>query len=68
MVKSGVIFGVVALVLVLGFSVLLTPFCAPCIGLFLGLAQDMSPVYLINPLIPLKALKKGQLQGRSPVG
>ena len=36
MVKSGLIFGAISLVFILGFSVLVAPFCSPCIGIVLG--------------------------------
>ncbi len=63
MVKSGVIFGVVALVLVLGFSVLLTPFCAPCIGLFLGLGAGYVAGVFDKPINSTESIKKGAIAG-----
>ena len=46
MLKSGLILGITAFVLVLGSTTLLTPLCAPCLGLFLGFATGyVSGVY-----------------------
>lgn len=38
MSRSGIIVGIFSLIFVLGISVTISPFCAPCLTIFLGLA------------------------------
>jgi predicted PurR-regulated permease PerM len=62
MVKSGVIFAVVALVLALGFT-LLTPICIPCLAIFLGLAAGYVANVFDKPRVQGQATKIGALAG-----
>jgi hypothetical protein len=63
MVKSGLIFGVVALVFILGFAVFVTPFCAPCLGLVLGIAAGYMAGVFDKPANSGESLKKGGYAG-----
>ena len=63
MVKSGLIFGVISLVLVLGFAVFLTPFCAPCLGLVLGLVAGYASGAFDKPVTSGESTRKGGIAG-----
>jgi hypothetical protein len=63
MVKSGLILGAISFVLVLGFAVLLTPFCAPCLGLVLGLAAGYFAGVFDKPINSGESIKKGGIAG-----
>ena len=63
MVKSGLIFGAIAFVLVLGSAVLLTPFCAPCLGLVLGIAAGYVAGVIEKPINSGESVRKGGTAG-----
>jgi hypothetical protein len=63
MVKSGLIFGAISFVLVLGSAVLITPFCAPCVGLVLGLAAGYVAGVFDKPINSGESIKKGGIAG-----
>jgi hypothetical protein len=62
MVKSGLIFGAVALVLILG-STLIHPLCAPCVGLFIGLAAGYVAGVFDKPINSGESIRKGGIAG-----
>jgi hypothetical protein len=63
MVKSGLIFGAISFVLILGGAVLITPFCAPCLGLILGLAAGYLACVYEKPISSGEGVKKGGTAG-----
>jgi hypothetical protein len=63
MVKSGLIFGAISFVLVLGFAVLVTPFCAPCLGLVLGIAAGYVAGVFDKPINSGESIRKGGIAG-----
>ena len=63
MVKSGLIFGAISFVLVLGFAVIITPFCAPCLGLFIGLAAGYFAGVFDKPINSGESVRKGGIAG-----
>ena len=63
MVKSGLIFGAVTFIVVLGFSVLLTPFCAPCVGLVLGIVAGYVAGVYDKPSNSGESVRKGAAAG-----
>jgi hypothetical protein len=63
MIKSGLIFGAVAFLLILGSSILVTPFCGPCLGLFLGLAAGYFAGFFDKPASSREGVKKGAIAG-----
>ena len=63
MVKSGLIIGVISLVLILGSAVFIAPFCAPCLGLFLGLAAGYMAGVFDKPINSGDSSKKGGYAG-----
>lgn len=63
MVKSGLLFGAISFILVLGSAVLVTPFCAPCLGLILGLAAGYLACVYDKPATSSEGVKKGAIAG-----
>jgi hypothetical protein len=63
MVKSGLIFGAILFVLVLGFAVFITPFCAPCLGLIFGIAAGYVAGVFDKPINSGESVKKGGIAG-----
>ena len=63
MLKSGLILGVISFVFVLGFAVLLTPFCAPCLGLILGIAAGYFAGLVDKPISSGDSVRKGGIAG-----
>lgn len=63
MVRSGLIFGAVSFVLVLGSAVLITPFCAPCLGLVLGIAAGYVAGLYDKPTSSGEGVRKGAIAG-----
>ena len=63
MIKAGIIIGVVALVLVLGSAFLISPFCAPCWGVLLGLAAGYLTGVFDQPAVMNDLVKKGAIAG-----
>ena len=63
MVKSGLIFGAISFVLILGSAVLITPFCAPCLGLIFGLAAGYLACVSDKPISSGEGVKKGAVAG-----
>ena len=62
MLKSGLIIGAISFVLVLG-STLIHPFCAVCVGLFLGLAAGYFAGVFDKPISSGESIKKGAIAG-----
>lgn len=62
MVKSGLIMGAVMFVLALGVS-LISPLCAPCIAVFVGLGAGYLACVFDKPLVSSDGLKKGAIAG-----
>ncbi|MBN1920947.1 MAG: hypothetical protein JW892_06865 [Anaerolineae bacterium] len=62
MVKSGLIFGAVMLVVALGVT-LLSPLCVPCAALFIGLGAGYVAGVFDKPRTNQAALKSGALAG-----
>ena len=63
MVKSGLIFGAISFVLVLGSAVLITPFCAPCLGLIFGLAAGYLACVSDKPISSGEGVREGAVAG-----
>lgn len=63
MVKSGIIIGAVGFVLVLVSSVFISPVCAPCWGLILGLGAGYLAGVFDKPQNNNDAMKKGAIAG-----
>ena len=63
MVKSGLIIGAISFVLVLGFSVLVTPFCAPCLGLVFGIIAGYLAGVFDKPSNSGESVRKGGTAG-----
>ncbi len=63
MVKSGLIFGAIAFVLVLGSAIVITPFCAPCLGLVLGIAAGYVAGVFDKPINSGESVRKGGMAG-----
>lgn len=63
MIKSGLILAVVALLLSIGSSILISPLCVPCIGLVLGLVAGYLACVFDNPSENGEAVKSGALAG-----
>lgn len=63
MVRSGLMIGILTLVLVLGSTTLFTPFCAPCLGLVLGIAAGYMAGSNEKPVNSNEAIRKGAIAG-----
>jgi hypothetical protein len=63
MVKSGLIVGVISLFVILGFSVVLTQYCAPCVVILFGLAAGYLAGVFDKPISSGESLKKGGFAG-----
>lgn len=63
MVRSGLIFGAVSFFLILASAILITPFCAPCIGLILGLGAGYVAANLEKTETSGESIKKGAIAG-----
>jgi hypothetical protein len=59
MLKSGIIFGLIGFVLVLGVSVLISPFCSICFTVLLGLGAGYVAGVFERPLDSGEAWKRG---------
>jgi len=62
MVKSGLIFGAIMLVVALG-ATLISPVCVSCIALFIGLGAGYVAGVFDKPLVNQVAVKSGALAG-----
>lgn len=62
MIKSGLIFGVTAFILVLASS-LVSPLCAPCAGLVMGLAAGYVAGGFDKPTAPREGVRIGGIAG-----
>ncbi len=62
MVRSGLIFGAIAFVVVIGLS-LISPLCAPCLGLVLGLAAGYVAGNFDKPATSQDSLRIGAIAG-----
>jgi hypothetical protein len=62
MIKSGVIFGIVALALIL-LVTLISPFCGLCIGLVIGLAAGYVAGVFGKPISTRESLRMGAIAG-----
>ncbi|OGO61375.1 MAG: hypothetical protein A2032_00400 [Chloroflexi bacterium RBG_19FT_COMBO_49_13] len=63
MIKSGLIIGAVSFLVILGGSTLISPLCAPCMGLLLGLVAGYFAGIFEKPSSPGEAVKKGGIAG-----
>jgi hypothetical protein len=63
MVKSGLIFGAISLLIILGFAVFVAPFCAPCLGLILGVAAGYMAGVFDKPADSGQSIRKGGYAG-----
>ncbi len=63
MVKSGLIFGVISVVFILGLAVFIEPVCAPCLGLILGLSAGYMAGVFDKPTNSGESTKKGGYTG-----
>ena len=63
MVKSGIILGIVALILIVGSTFLLSPLCSPCWGIVIGLAAGYLAGVFDKPLTQNDMIKKGVIAG-----
>jgi hypothetical protein len=63
MVKSGLIFGAISLLFILGTAVFVAPFCAPCLGLILGLAAGYMAGVFDKPSNSGESVRKGGYAG-----
>jgi len=63
MVKAGIIVGIVALVLILGSTFLMSPLCSPCWGIVLGLAAGYLAGVYEKPLAQNDMIKKAVIAG-----
>jgi len=61
MVKSGLIIGAVSFFLVLGSTFILSPLCAPCVAIFLGLAAGYLAGVFDKPALSGDSAKKGAI-------
>ena len=59
MLKSGIIFGIIGFVLVLGISVAVSPFCSLCVTILLGLGAGYVAGVFERPLDSSEAWKQG---------
>lgn len=62
MFKSGLILGIVGLILGIGIT-LLTPLCVPCLALFLGLGAGFLANVFDKPGLQNRAVKSGAFSG-----
>ncbi|MAT43288.1 MAG: hypothetical protein CL609_13190 [Anaerolineaceae bacterium] len=62
MFKSGLILGIVGLILGIGIT-LLTPICVPCLALFLGLGAGFLANVFEKPMVQNRAVKSGAYSG-----
>jgi hypothetical protein len=63
MVKSGLILGAISFLFILGFGVFIAPFCAPCLGLFFGLAAGYLAGVFDKPTDSSESIRKGGYAG-----
>ena len=63
MVKSGLIFGAISAILILASATILTPLCAPCLGLFLGILAGYVAGIFDKPTTSRDAVRKGGIAG-----
>ncbi|PWB55386.1 MAG: hypothetical protein C3F13_04655 [Anaerolineales bacterium] len=63
MVKSGFIIGAISLVFILGISIAVAPFCAPCLGIFFGLAAGYLAGVFDKPASSGESVRKGASAG-----
>jgi hypothetical protein len=63
MIKSGLIFGAVTFLLVLLSAIIVSPLCAPCLGLFIGLGAGYCAGVFDKPNNSGDSVKKGAIAG-----
>jgi len=63
MLKSGLIFGIIAFVLVLGSATIISPLCAPCLGVILGLFAGYVAGEYDRPANVNECIRKGAISG-----
>ena len=63
MVKSGLIFGGIAFLFILGGAVFVAPFCAPCLGLVFGILAGYVACVFDRPADSAESVKKGGYAG-----
>jgi hypothetical protein len=68
MTKSGLIFGAAAFVLILGSVIILTPLCAPCLGLIFGIAAGYVACVFDKPTNSSDCIRKGGIAAAITAG
>jgi hypothetical protein len=68
MTKSGLIFGAAAFVLILGSAIILTPLCAPCLGLIFGIAAGYVACVFDKPTNSSDCIRKGGIAAAITAG
>lgn len=68
MTKSGFIFGAVTFVLFLGSAITLSPFCAPCLGLILGITAGYVACIYDKPASSGESIQKGAIAAAIAAG
>jgi hypothetical protein len=68
MTKSGLIFGAAAFVLILGSVIILTPLCAPCLGLIFGIAAGYVACVFDKPTNSSDCMRKGGIAAAITAG
>jgi hypothetical protein len=63
MIRSGLIFGAVSFLLTLASATLISPLCAPCLGLILGLGAGYVAGSFDKPSLLSDSIKKGAIAG-----
>ncbi len=59
MVKSGLLMGIISFILILGGAIVITPFCAPCLGIILGLLAGYLAGVFDKPSDSGESIRKG---------
>ncbi len=68
MTKSGLIFGAATFILVLGSAIIITPLCAPCLGLVIGLAAGYVACSYDKPASSGESIQKGAIAAAIAAG
>jgi hypothetical protein len=68
MMKSGFIFGAVTFIIFLGLAITLTPFCAPCLGLILGIVAGYTACIYDKPASSSESIQKGAIAAAIAAG
>jgi hypothetical protein len=68
MTKSGFIFGAVTFILFLGSAITISPFCAPCLGLILGITAGYVACNYDKPASSGESIQKGAIAAAIAAG